>query len=119
MRKDYHFYVYILSSRSRTLYIGVTNTLLRRVHQHREGKADSFSAKYRIHRLVYFENFLYVDNAIRREKQLKGFLRGKKVALISAANPTWDDLYPEFLAKLQAPPALAQTPSSPQKPPPS
>jgi putative endonuclease len=102
MRREYHFYVYILSSRSRTLYIGITSALLRRVHQHREGKADSFTARYRIHRLVYFENFAYANNAIAREKELKGWLRDKKLELITAANPTWHDLYPDLLAKLPA-----------------
>jgi putative endonuclease len=100
MRREYNFYVYILSSRSRTLYVGITSALLRRVHQHREGNADSFTARYGIHRLVYFENFAYADNAIAREKELKGWLREKKMALIAAANPTWHDLYPDLLAKL-------------------
>jgi putative endonuclease len=112
MRKDYHFYVYILASRSRTLYIGVTGSLLRRIHQHREGNADSFTAKYRIHRLVYFEEFAYADNAIHREKELKGWLREKKLAIINAANPAWHDLYPDLVAKL--PSQGNPTPNLPQ-----
>ncbi|MBW4040140.1 MAG: GIY-YIG nuclease family protein [Acidobacteria bacterium] len=94
MPTHHHYFVYILSSRSRTLYIGVTNNLNRRIHQHREGTADSFTRQYHIHRLVYFETFQYVGNAIAREKFLKHFTRAEKLALISESNPTWEDLAP-------------------------
>jgi putative endonuclease len=97
MPKEHHYYVYIVASRSRTLYIGVTNKLIFRVTEHREGTLDGFTKKYRIHRLVYFEHFNYIDNAIAREKELKGWLREKKVALITEANPTWEDLYVEMV----------------------
>ena len=90
--RDHEHYVYILASRSRTLYIGVTNNLHRRIREHREGIANSFTAKYKIHRLVYFERFQYINNAIAREKYLKHFTRQEKIALIEANNPTWDDL---------------------------
>lgn len=97
MRFDEHeYYVYILASRSRTLYIGVTNSLLRRIREHREGKADAFTAKYKIHRLVYFERYQYINNAIAREKHLKHFTRQEKIDLIAAENPTWDDLAAEY-----------------------
>ena len=87
MPRDHEYHVYMLSSRSRTLYIGVTNGLLRRVKEHREGAADSFTAKYRIHRLVYYERFDYIDNAIAREKSLKHCLRAEKIELIEQQKP--------------------------------
>ena len=92
---DHEYYVYILASRSRTLYIGVTNSLIRRIKEHREGTADGFTAKYKIHRLVYFERFQYINNAIAREKYLKHFTRQEKLDLIASTNPTWDDLAAE------------------------
>jgi putative endonuclease len=92
MPEERHYFVYILSSRSRTLYIGVTNNLSRRVQKHREGAADSFTRRYCIHRLVYVERFQYIDNAIAREKFLKHFTRTEKLALITQSNPTWEDL---------------------------
>jgi putative endonuclease len=87
------YYVYILASRSRNLYIGVTNDLHRRVRMHRDGQVHT-TANYRIGRLVYVETTHDVRAAIAREKQLKGWVRRKKLALISAANPGWDDLAP-------------------------
>jgi putative endonuclease len=86
------FYVYIMASRSRVLYIGITNDIRRRVWEHRHNVFPGFTSKYRIHRLVYYETFKYVGNVINREKQLKGWLRLKKLALISSENPTREDL---------------------------
>jgi putative endonuclease len=86
------YYVYILSSRSRTLYTGVTNNLMRRLREHREGLVAGFTSRYRIHRLVYFERYGSVFRAIAREKEIKGWLRAKKIALIEEHNPTWNDL---------------------------
>ncbi len=94
MIREHQYYVYIVASRSRTLYVGVTNNLIRRVVQHRKGDHDGFTAKYRIHRLVYFERFQYVRSAIAREKELKGWLRERKITLIAKMNPTWHDFYP-------------------------
>jgi len=91
-RREFHFYVYILSSKSRTLYIGMTNSLRARVLKHRENVPGSFTARYDVHRLVYFEHFQYVNNAIAREKELKDWNRAKKIALIESTNPTWEDL---------------------------
>jgi putative endonuclease len=91
-RDDYEFYVYILSSRSHTLYIGVTRHLRTRVLQHREKKPGSFTARYNIDRLVYFERFQYISNAIAREKELKDWNRPRKIQLIENTNPTWQDL---------------------------
>jgi putative endonuclease len=84
--------VYMLSSRSRNLYIGVTSDLLRRLWQHRNHAVPGHCARYRITRLVYYEEIDDIVAAIAREKQLKGWLRARKLALIEAANPTWEDL---------------------------
>jgi len=89
--------VYILTNVSRsTLYTGITSTLPGRIWEHKEEVHSSFTAKYNVNRLVYFETFLRVDDAIAREKQLKGWRRSKKVALIEALNPRWDDLSREW-----------------------
>ncbi|HEV8233987.1 MAG TPA: GIY-YIG nuclease family protein [Gemmatimonadaceae bacterium] len=90
------FYVYILASRSRRLYVGVTNNLLVRLAQHRDGQC-AFTARYRISRLVYFECTANVMGAIAREKQIKAWRRAKRVALVESSNPTWDDLAAEWL----------------------
>jgi len=88
-------YVYILASRiGGTLYVGVTNDLIRRVAEHRSKLLESFTAKYEIVRLVYFEQFGDPENAIRREKRLKKWNRAWKIRLIEENNPNWDDLYP-------------------------
>jgi putative endonuclease len=89
-----HYWVYILASRvGGTLYIGVTNDLVRRIYEHREGLVDGFTKKYALHRLVYFEQFDDVENAIRREKRLKSWNRAWKIRLIEQNNPNWIDLY--------------------------
>ena len=85
------YYVYILSSRSRTLYIGVTNDVPRRLYRHRT-QAKGFTGRYSVHRMVYVEFFSDVRAAIAREKQLKGWKRVRKLALITTLNPGWDDL---------------------------
>ncbi|MBZ5588734.1 MAG: GIY-YIG nuclease family protein [Acidobacteriia bacterium] len=81
-----------MSSRSRTLYTGVTNDLERRVNEHRLGQIPGFTARYRVTRLVYYETTPNVSAAIAREKQIKAWRREKKVALIETANPQWEDL---------------------------
>lgn len=86
------YYVYIMASRSRTLYTGVTGDLERRVFEHKEKLVPGFTAKYKIERLVYFEIAEDVHAAISREKQIKGWTRSKKLALIDSVNPTWKDL---------------------------
>ena len=87
------FYVYILASRiGGTLYIGVTNDLIRRVAEHRLKLTESFTKKYEVARLVYFEQFDDAESAIRREK--KKWNRSWKIRLIEEFNPNWDDLYP-------------------------
>jgi len=84
---------------SGTLYIGVTNDLARRVYEHRNGIVEGFTKKYRIKRLVYYEDTPDVIAAITREKELKGWRRDKKTALIKTMNPTWKDLADEFMEK--------------------
>ena len=87
------YYVYILSNwDDSVLYIGITSDLMRRLYEHRNHLVDGFTARYNVHKLVYFEYTSDVRSAIEREKQLKGWRRAKKDALISKANPTWDDL---------------------------
>jgi putative endonuclease len=86
------YWVYILASRSRNLYTGVTSSLQRRLIEHRQGLVPGFTARYRIFRLVHFEPFADIRDAIPREKEIKGWRREKKVRLIERANPTWDDL---------------------------
>ena len=100
---DRSYYVYILASRLRNLYAGITNNLARRVFEHRQGQIPGFTPKYRIHRLVYFESFGDVRAAIAREKQIKSWRREKKVALIVAGNPTWEDLAAEWYGEKQIP----------------
>ena len=86
------YYVYLLTNRSRTLYIGVTNCLVTRVEQHRQRQVAGFTKRYNVDQLVYYETYNEIHDAIAREKQLKGWTRKKKIALIENANPTWDDL---------------------------
>ena len=93
------FYVYIMSSKSRVLYIGITNNIYRRVWEHQHDEIAGFTSKYRVHRLVYFERFQYVSHAIAREKAIKGWLREKKVALIEGENPIWEDLSEAWFKK--------------------
>ncbi|HUU11686.1 MAG TPA: GIY-YIG nuclease family protein [Phycisphaerae bacterium] len=86
------YYVYILANRSGTLYTGVTNDLARRMYEHKKRLSRGFTSRYRIDRLVYFESTPDVRAAISREKELKGWLRAKKVALIESVNRDWKDL---------------------------
>lgn len=93
-----HYYVYIMASRSKSLYIGVTNDLRRRVEQHKQ-QTTGFTAKYNITRLVYFEETSDIRAAIEREKQLKGWTRAKKIALVESVNPGWADLGESWFAR--------------------
>jgi putative endonuclease len=94
--RDKCYYVYIMSSKGRVLYVGVTGALFNRVMQHKAGEVEGFTKHYRVHRLAYYEVFQYVNNAILREKQIKGWRREKKVALIEGMNPAWEDLAAEW-----------------------
>ena len=84
--------VYIVSSKTRKLYVGVTNDLKRRIYEHREGLVPGFTAKYRIKRLVYFEQTPNITAAILREKEIKGWSRQKKIRLVQSVNLGWLDL---------------------------
>lgn len=86
------YFTYIMASRSHTLYIGVTENLRRRVFEHKWREHDGFTERYNCDRFVWFERYEDVVKAIGREKQLKGWRRQKKIALIEAANTTWTDL---------------------------
>lgn len=85
-------FVYILTNKTKTLYIGVTNNLERRIYEHKSGQIVGFTKKYNLNRLVYYESFSDVNDAIRREKQLKNWHREWKINLIESVNPDWDDL---------------------------
>lgn len=85
-----------MTNNSKTLYTGVTNNLNRRVNEHKNKLIQGFTAKYNITKLVYFEIFTDINRAIAREKQIKGWLRKKKINLIESVNPEWDDLSEEW-----------------------
>ena len=88
--KDY--YVYIMTNKSGTLYTGMTNEIERRVWEHKHKTARGFTSRYNINRLIYFEDFYDVQQAIDREKEIKGWRRSKKIRLIESVNPGWKDL---------------------------
>jgi putative endonuclease len=93
------YYVYIMTNKSRTLYTGVTGNLLRRVYEHKNKLIKGFTSKYNIQYLVYYEMTSSIDSAIEREKQIKGWLRAKKIALVDSLNPEWKDLSDEWFIK--------------------
>jgi putative endonuclease len=99
-RKTYS--VYIMSSLSGTLYIGVTSNLRKRVFQHRFHRIEGFTDKYGVERLLYWESFDEVQPAINREKQLKGWRRSKKIVLIESLNPHWLDLAREWFPWMES-----------------
>ena len=86
------YYVYLMASRSRVLYVGVTNDLARRVEEHKRGLNAGFTSRYRVTRLVYFEEFADIRDAIAREKAIKGWSRSRKISLVEGRNSTWEDL---------------------------
>jgi putative endonuclease len=90
------YFVYIMSSKSGTLYTGMTNDLQKRVYQHKNKLFEGFTSKYDVNRLVYFETFGDVRDAIAREKQIKSWRRSKKLALIESMNRKWQDLSEEW-----------------------
>ena len=96
MRPPKNYFVYIMTNRSKTLYTGVTNSLIRRVREHKLAIGSVFAAKYKLDRLAYFERFEDVHRAIGREKEIKGWLRIKKIALSVSVNPAWRDLSLEW-----------------------
>ena len=93
----HEYFIYILSNMNHTvLYTGVTNNLYQRVLDHREGKGGKFTAQYHVKKLVYYEVFDYIDDAIAREKQIKGGSRQGKIDLVNAMNPDWRDLFEDL-----------------------
>ena len=86
------YYLYILTSIRGTLYVGVTNDLVRRVNEHKQGDIPSFTSRYNVHRLVYFEEHPEITHALSREKEIKRWRRSKKIRLIESTNPRWIDL---------------------------
>ena len=101
MAREYRFYVYIMASRSLNFYIGLSNSIRRRVWEHKTGQDESFTKRYNINRLVWYERFQYFNNAVDREKRLKKWSRAKKIALITYKNPTWIDLAEDWFPELQ------------------
>jgi putative endonuclease len=95
------FYTYIIASKSRVLYTGTTSNISRPVWEHRNGIHDGFSRKYRCTRLVWYEAYNTPQRAIGREKEIKGWTRAKKIALIEAQNPTWEDLAEDWFKPLK------------------
>jgi len=95
-RRQHHYFVYIMSSQTRVLYIGVTNDIERRVSEHKHGFSPGFSAKYRTTNLVYVEETADVWVALERERHLKGWKRSRKVELIESVNPEWCHLSIEW-----------------------
>lgn len=92
------YYVYILANRTKTIYTGVTNNLQRRIFEHKHLMTKGFAYKYKLTKLVYYEVGRDIKVAISREKQIKGWLRKKKIALIESVNPEWKDLSKEWLS---------------------
>ncbi len=95
LMNERRYYVYIMASRTHVFYVGVTNNIVRRVRQHKEHAHEGFTARYNIDRLVWYEVWPYVRTAIAREKQIKPWRREKKIRLIEALNPAWQDLSEE------------------------
>jgi putative endonuclease len=95
-KANHIYYVYIVASRSRVLYVGVTSEIEARMRQHKSGAYDGFTTRYKCNRLVYLERFGFVRRAIARETELKGWRRARKLALIEAVNPTFEDLSAEW-----------------------
>ena len=93
-----NYFVYIMASkRNGTLYVGVTNDLLRRVYEHKNNLVEGFSSTYGVHSLVWFESTASIESAITREKQLKNWKREWKISLLESINPNWNDLYEGLL----------------------
>src|SRR6266404_4109860 len=90
--RTHEYYVYIVTNKLWTLYTGVANDLARRVWEHKHKSTKGFTSRYRIGKLVYYEMFSDIRDAIAREKQIKGWTRARKMALVKGVNPTWQDL---------------------------
>ena len=97
MVSDRQYFIYIVASDSGTIYIGVTNNLLRRITEHKESKIEGFTKKYHCHKLIYYEIYGLISAALYREKELKKWNRLKKQNLIKTLNPAWKDLFNDLL----------------------
>ena len=106
-----HYYVYLMASRSRTLYTGLSNSIGRRVWEHKQGLVPGFTKKYTVHRLVYFEVYNDVRRAIEREKEIKAWRREKKVELVNSVNPTWHDLAEQWYEAVNRKKQIPRLPS--------
>jgi putative endonuclease len=116
MPREHRYFVYIMSSKSRRLYPGVTNNIGRRVAQHKRGEIPGFTQRYKINRLVYYEQFQFIGNAIHREKVIKHWIRARRVALIEHENPTWDDLADDWGKPIELlKPVVAPTKADPPR----
>jgi len=117
MPKNERFFVYIMTNRPRShvLYTGVTGDLPHRVFQHKNKLVHGFTSRYNLTRLVYYEEFVYPDAAITREKEIKGWRRSKKIRLIESMNPRWDDLAEKWSNNYKPDPKRDQ-PSSTEAP---
>src|SRR5438046_5522022 len=105
--REHRYFVYIMTNRSKNFYVGVTSELMIRSIQHKEGKYEGHTSRYKLDRLVYYEVFVDVNNAIAREKQIKRWTRKKKIDLIISMNPTWRDLSEDWGKPIE--PLLGQT----------
>ena len=95
---DKYYYVYILTNKNNNvLYTGVTNNLLKRIDEHRRKLVKGFTSKYNVNKLVYYEETQIINGAIMREKQIKGYVRSKKIHLIKSKNPRWEDLFEKLI----------------------
>ena len=101
MYSEKWYYVYIMTNRSKTLYVGITSKITQRTLQHKTGAFEGFTSRYKLDRLVYWEKFKRVHDAIAREKQLKGWSRIKKIQLIVSMNPAWKDLAEGWFPELE------------------
>jgi putative endonuclease len=112
--REHRYSVYIMASKSRVIYVGVTGSLMARVLRHKSGKGGRFTQKYLVHRLVYFQSFQNVGDALSRETEIKAWRREKKIALIQTDNPTWEDLAAGW-GEVAMMKVTAKTDSSPAK----
>ena len=110
MSEKRRYYVYMLASKSRVLYVGMTGWLMSRILRHKSGRASTFTSKYKVTRLVWYQSFEWVENAMARETEIKAWRREKKVALIVENNPTWEDLAADWGTRFLPDPAKKQVP---------
>jgi putative endonuclease len=103
LRTERRYYVYIMASRSLNLYTGVTGNIFQRALEHKRGQVQGFTKRYNINRLVYYETFRYISNAIAREEQIKAWTRSNRLALIKSLNPTWQDLVEGWGERVELP----------------